>query len=59
MAVPMAGGVALGAAATSAVISGGMNVAREVKGAIDDEISQMAEEIAETAKKFYEQRGWL
>jgi hypothetical protein len=59
MAVPMAGAAVLGTVATAAVISGGINVAREVKGAIDDETSQIANEIAERAKQYYQQQGWL
>jgi hypothetical protein len=59
MALPLAGGAVFGTVATAAVISGSINVAREVKGAIDDETSQIAKEIAERARKYYEQQGWL
>jgi hypothetical protein len=59
MAVPMAGAAALGTVATAAVISGGINLAREVKGAVDDETSQIAKEIAELAEQYYKRQGWL
>jgi hypothetical protein len=59
MAVPLAGGAVFGTVATAAVISGSINLAREVKGAIDDEPAQIAREIAERARKYYERQGWL
>jgi hypothetical protein len=59
MAIPVAGGAAMGSAATSAVISGGMNIARETKGARNPDVERMAKEIAERAKAFYVRQGWL
>jgi hypothetical protein len=59
MAVPVAGGAAMGTAATSAVISGGMNIAREAKGAMNPDAERMAKKIAERAKAFYVRQGWL
>ncbi len=59
MAIPVAGGAAMGSAATSAVISGGMNIAKEAGGAINPDTKRMAEEIAERAKAFYVRQGWL
>jgi hypothetical protein len=59
MAVPVAGGAAMGSAATSAVISGGMNIAKEASGAINPDAKRMAGEIAERAKAFYVRQGWL
>ena len=59
MAVPVAGGAAMGAAATSAVVSGGMNVAKEVRGELVTDAGQLAEEIAERAEAFYKRQGWL
>jgi len=59
MAVPVAGGAVMGSAATSAVISGGMNIAKETRGAMNPDAQRMAEKIAERAKAFYERQGWL
>jgi hypothetical protein len=59
MAVPVAGGAAMGSIATSAVISGGMNIAKETSGAINPDAKRMAEKIAERAKAFYVRQGWL
>ena len=59
MALPMVGGAAMGSAATSAVISGGMNVTREVRGRGDADAARMAEEIAKRAEAFYQRQGWL
>jgi len=59
MAIPVAGGAAMGSAATSAVISGGMNIARETKGAMNPDAERMAKKIAERAKAFYVRQGWL
>lgn len=59
MAIPVAGGAAMGSAATSAVISGGMNIARETRGAMNPDAQRMAEKIAERAKAFYKRQGWL
>ncbi len=59
MAIPVAGGAAMGSAATSAVISGGMNIAKETKGAMNPDAQRMAKKIAERAKAFYVRQGWL
>lgn len=59
MAIPVAGGAAMGSAATSAVVSGGMNIARETRGAMNPDAERMAEKIAERAKAFYVRQGWL
>jgi hypothetical protein len=59
MAIPVAGGAAMGSAATSAVISGGMNIAKETSGAMNPDAKRMAKEIAERAKAFYVRQGWL
>jgi len=59
MAVPVAGGAAMGSAATSAVISGGMNITREARGAMNPDAERMAKKIAERAKAFYVRQGWL
>lgn len=52
-------GAAAGAAATSAVISGGMNVKTEVRGSLEADAGRMAEEIAGRAEAFYRRQGWL
>ena len=59
MAVPVAGGAAMGTAATSAAVSGGMNVAREVTGGLDADAGRLADEIADRAEAFYKRQGWL
>lgn len=59
MAVPVAGGAAMGSVATSAIISGGMNIARETRGAMNPDAERMAKKIAERAKAFYVRQGWL
>jgi len=59
MAIPVAGGAAMGSAATSAVISGGMNITREARGAMNPDAERMAKKIAERAKDFYVRQGWL
>lgn len=59
MAIPVAGGAAMGSAATSAVISGGMNIAKETSGAMNPDAKRMAKKIAERAKAFYIRQGWL
>ena len=41
MAVPVAGGAAMGSAATSAVISGGMNITREARGAMNPDAERI------------------
>ena len=59
MAIPVAGGAAMGSAATSAMISGGMNIAKETRGAMNPDAERMAKKIAERAKAFYVRQGWL
>jgi hypothetical protein len=59
MAVPVGAGAAMGATARSAVISGGMNVAREVRGGMDADAGRLADEIADRAEAFYKRQGWL
>ncbi len=59
MAVPVAGGAVVGSAATSAVISGGMAIVRETRGAMYDDAGRIADEIAERAEAFYKRQGWL
>jgi hypothetical protein len=59
MAVPVVGGAAAGSVATSAVISGGMAIARETKGAMAPDAGRMAKKIAERAEDFYKRQGWL
>ncbi len=59
MAVPMAGGAAMGTLATSAVISGGMNIAQEVQGRMTADAGRLADAIAKRAAAFYKRQGWL
>ena len=59
MVIPVAGGAAAGTAATSAAISGGMNIAKEKRGGMDADASHMAEEIADRTEAFYKRQGWL
>ncbi len=59
MAVPVGAGAALGSAATSAAVSGGMNVVREARGGMHADAGRMAEEIAKRAEAYYRSRGWL
>ena len=59
MAIPVAGGAAMGSAATSAMISGGMNIAKESRGAMNPDAERMAKKIAERTKAFYVRQGWL
>jgi hypothetical protein len=59
MAVPVGVGAAAGRVATSAVVSGGMNVAREVRGGMDADAGRLADEIAKRAEAFYKGQGWL
>ena len=53
------GADAVGNSATSAVVSGGMNVAREVRGGMDADAGRLADEIAKRAEAFYKGQGWL
>jgi hypothetical protein len=59
MAVPVGAGAAVGSAATSAVVSGGMNVVKEVRGGGDADAGRLADEIAERAEAFYRRQRWL
>jgi hypothetical protein len=59
MAVPVGAGAAMGSAATSAVISGGMNVVKEVRGGMGADAGRLANEIAKRAEAFYKRQGWL
>lgn len=59
MAVPVGAGAAVGSAATSAAISGGMNVATEVRGRMSADIARLAGLIADRTEAFYKRRGWL
>jgi hypothetical protein len=52
-------GGAPGSAATSAVVSGGMDVAREANGGMDADAGRLAEEIADRTEAFYQRQGWL
>lgn len=58
MAVPVGVGAAAGAVARSVVISGGMNIVQEVKGGLDAATENLAEQFAERAETFYQERGW-
>jgi hypothetical protein len=59
MAVPIGVGAVAGAAARSAVISGGMNIVQEVTGGLEADAGRIAEEIAKRAEAFYKRQGWL
>jgi hypothetical protein len=59
MAVPVGAGAAMGAAATSAAISGGLTVSREVRGGMVTDAGRMAEQIAKRAEAYYRSLGWL
>jgi hypothetical protein len=59
MAVPVGAGAALGSAATSAAISGGLTVSREVRGGMAADAGRMAEQIAKRAEAYYQSQGWL
>lgn len=58
MAIPLAGGAALGNLAASAVISGGMNIVKETRVAMDPDAERMATQIADRAEAFYQRQGW-
>ena len=59
MAVPVGAGAMLGNAATSAMISGGMNVAQEVTGRMSQDVDRLAEKLADRAAKFYGRQRWI
>ena len=52
-------GAMLGNAATSAMISGGMNVAQEVTGRMSQDVDRLAEKLADRAVKFYARQRWI
>lgn len=59
MAVPVGVGAAVGRAGTSAVVSGGMNIATEVRGRMSADIARLAGVIADRTEAFYRRQGWL
>jgi hypothetical protein len=58
MAVPVGAGAAAGRAASSAVISGGMNAASELTGGLEEDTDNLAKDFADRAAAFYSERGW-
>jgi hypothetical protein len=57
--VPVAGGAAAGTAATSAVISGSVNLVKEAgPESIEGAANRTAEEVADTIEDAYKKRGW-
>ena len=59
MAILVAGGVAMGSAATSAAVSGGMSLVSEASGKVNTDAKRLADLIAERSENFYKERGWL
>lgn len=59
MAVPVAAGAAGGTIVVSAAVSGGLNVLSEMNTGLDEAAQNLAEQLAERAKKIYEDHGWL
>ncbi len=61
MIVPVGAGAAVGRAATSAAISGGMNVASETVGgeSIEAAATRTAKRIAEVLKRGFVKQGWI
>ncbi len=59
MAFPVGAGAALGRAATSAAVSGGMNIVREARGGPHADAGNLAGEIAKQAEAVYKRQGWL
>lgn len=51
--------VGIAATVTSAAISGGMNILKEVRGGMDADAGRMAEQIAKRAEAYYRSQGWL
>ncbi len=49
----------LGNAATSAMISGGMNVAQEVTGRMSQDVDRLAEMLADRVVNFLARQGWI
>ena len=59
VAIPVGGaGVAAGRVATSAAISGGVNLVQERSG-IDATVAKIAKQMADEAIRFYKRNGWL
>ena len=58
MAVPVGVGAAAGRVVTSAVISGGLNIAQEISGELHSDVDRLAEQFAERAEDFYRRQGW-
>ncbi len=60
MLVPMAGGAAAGRIATSAAISGGTNIAKEIgPESVEGAAKRTAEEIAKVLREAFKKRGWI
>ena len=60
MLVPVIGGAAAGRAATSAAVSGGLNVAKEIgPESIESAAKRTAEEIAKVLRDAFKKRGWI
>ncbi len=60
MLVPVGVGAAAGRAGTSAAVSGGMNVAKELgPESLDGAAKRTAEEIAEVLREGFKKRGWI
>ncbi len=59
MAVPVGAGAAMGRAAASVAVSGGMNFMREARGGLHADAGNLAGEIAKRAEAFYKRQGWL
>ncbi len=59
MAMPLGVGATVGSIATSAAISGGMNVVKEARGGMAADAGRMAEQIAKRAEAYYRSQGWL
>ncbi len=60
MLVPVVGGAVAGRAATSAAISGGMNVAQEMgPESIEGAAKRTAKEIAKVLSEAFKKRGWI
>ena len=41
------------------MISGGMNITKEIRGRGEADAERLAEEIAKRAEAFYKRQGWL
>jgi len=58
MAVPVGVGAVAGRVVTSVIISGGMNIVQEISGELKNDVSRLADQIAERAVDFYTRQGW-